>query len=219
MNSLLATDDANPEFVGARNPDSALNVRFYIRPSINKHQTREQGRPIYEDKVHIEISTPGNALNIIDRPMYESDKRRFPQQWSYFEMTQGKDEMEAGTPLSKWPLLQPSQVEMLRALKFRTVENVAMASDENIGRIGMLAGMAPYAFRDRAKQFLAVAKDSSILQKQEEALKASAAELEELKRRDAEREAQFQAMQKQMAELAANQKKTPGRKAKEQEAA
>jgi hypothetical protein len=47
-------------------------------------------------------------------------------------------------------------VEELRALKFYTVESVANAADAQLQRIGMVAGMSPYAFRDAAVRFLAL---------------------------------------------------------------
>jgi uncharacterized protein YhbP (UPF0306 family) len=72
--------------------------------------------------------------------------------------------------------------ETLRAMKFYTVESVAFASDDQISKIGLSAGMAPMVFRDRAKAFLTVAKDATAMAKKEE-------ETAELKKRLAELEA------------------------------
>ncbi len=176
----LATDEDNTEFQGARNPDDLLYVRFYIRPLQNNYQTELQGRPIFDDIVFCEIQTPGNQLNIIDRPKQPRDEIRFPKQWAYFKNTHSNEAGMQGTPFSQWPLLTPSQVEMLKAQKFHFIEQVAMGSDAAINVLGMSMGMAPHSFREKCKAYLEVAKDSNAIIKKEEELKASEAKLAEL---------------------------------------
>lgn len=118
-----------------------------------------------------------------------------------------------GTPLEQWPLLTPAIVESLKAQSFKTVEMVAMSGDEAINRIGMTAGMQPLAFREKARRFLSVAKDSAEMERQ----------AEELKKRDEE----IATLKEQMAALLAAQtpevqeqvKKRPGRPPKLKEAA
>lgn len=168
----LESDMANQNFAGARNPDDLLWVQFSVKPVQNNFKTLEQGRPIFEDQLWIEIRTPGNALTIIERPADDGDKLRFPRQWAYFQQTHSSDGQNVGTPLTQWPILRPSQIEELKALKFYTVEQVAFASDEQVGRVGMVAGMAPLAFRERAKLYLETAKGSALAAQQEEEKKA-----------------------------------------------
>lgn len=167
MNLGLESDLANPNFVGARNPDSALHVRFYVRPIRNQVMSEKEKRPIFEDKVFVEIQTPGSTLNIIDTFAREDHKARFPLQWAHFQNTQGKSEGQVGTPIEHWGGLSPAQIEMLRAQKFFTVESIAFASDLQIQSIGMTAGMQPHAFRQRAKLYLEAsqgdAKNSQLL--------------------------------------------------------
>ncbi len=176
----LASDEDNPEFSGARDPDSLLHVRFYERAIQNNYQTELQGRPIFDNIIFIEIHTPGNQLNIIDRPKCKNDEFRFPKQWARFMNSHSDDPAKQGTPLNMWPLIDVAKAEMLKAMKFFTVEQVAYASDEQINNIGMLAGMAPHAFRDRAKAYLDVAKDANAVSKKDEALRASETRLAEL---------------------------------------
>jgi hypothetical protein len=183
----LETDMANPNFAGARNPDDLLWVQFSMKPIQNNFRSQEAGRPIFEDQLWIEIRVPGNALTIIERPALEEDKRRFPRQWAWFEKTHGTDGQNVGTPLSQWPLLRPSQVEEMRALKFYTVEQVAFASDQQVGTVGMIGGMNPLALRERAKLFLESAKDTALAVKQ----------ADEIKRRDEE----MAKMRQEMAEM------------------
>lgn len=205
----LETDLANPNFAGARNPDDLLWVQFAMKPIPNTFRTQQEGRPIFEDQLWIEIRVPGNNLLTIERPANDSDQIRFPRQWAYFQQTHGKDGQNVGTPLSQWPLLRPSQVEELRALKFYTVEQVAFASDEQLRGMGMGPGMAPSAFRERAKLYLETARDSAVAAKQ----------AEEIKKRDE----QLASMQAQVEELkamvkVATERKKPGRKPKNQQA-
>jgi len=144
---------------------------------------------------------------------------RFPKHWAYFDQTHGKENLEVGTPLSQWPLLGPSQVEMLKAMKFSTVEQVASASDAQINSLGMGGGMAPFTLRDKAQRYLVVAKDTS-------AVDRAAEELEKFKKEAAEREAaqaeEMRLLREQMSQLAQQMqapqvRNKPGRKPKKEE--
>lgn len=177
---LLASDDANTQFLGARNPDSALHVRFYSRPVQNHFKTRKEGTPIFEDIIYVEIHTPGNQLNVIDVPAREDHKRRFPMQWAHFQNTHGKDATVVGTPLSQWPLLTAGTAETIKGLGFHTVQQVAFASDEQIQKIGMYAGMSPLVFRDRAKRFLEAAHGEASANKHAEEMEAMKKQIAEL---------------------------------------
>ena len=214
----IASDMNNPNFVGAANPDSALHIRFYSKPVKSEFKTAQEGHPIFEDLIYVEIHTPGNQLNIIDRPIQESDKFRFRMQWDHYERVHGKDGQVVGTPLSQWPLLTPAQAETIKALKFYTVESIAFASDQQLQSMGMgvTAGVSPLALRDRAKAYLLVAKDSAFAAKQ----------MEELQKRDQLIEAQgkqLAEMQEQMkalvAKVAEPEKRKPGRPKKSPELA
>jgi hypothetical protein len=103
-----------------------------------------------------------------------------------------------------------SQAEELKALKFFTVENIAAASDAQLQKLGMTAGMSPHAFRDRAVNFLRVAKDEADVNKNEEQIRTLQEENAKIK---AETEAKLAQMQEQMATiLAAVGEKKPRKK-------
>jgi len=174
MSQLLASDANNPQFVGAYNPDAALTVRFHRRPIQQPFLSQKEGRPIFHDVDFIEIFTPGNSLNIIDTPVREEHKRRFPQQWAAFQNAHGGDQREIGTALTAWPFLTASQAEEFKALKFFTVEQVANASDLQLQSLGMVGGANPHVIRDRAKAYLSAAAGTAVPQ-------AIAAELSEAK--------------------------------------
>jgi hypothetical protein len=174
----LASDLDNTDFTGASNPDSRLAVMFYSRPMPHEFESEKQGRPIFYDQDFVKIFVPGDTTSVIDTPVRDEHKKRFPLHWAHYQNKHGGDQKEIGTPLSQWPRLSPAQVEELHALKFYTVENVANASDASLQRLGMVAGMSPFAFRDHAIRFLALAKDDSIAHAAEEKAKALEARLE-----------------------------------------
>lgn len=178
---MLASDDANPEFVGAKNPDSALIVEFYTRPVQNNFESTKQGRPIFEDVIYVRINVPGLKEMAVDTVARSDHKQRFPLQWQHFmNKTQG-DAREIGTPLAEWPILTRSQAEEFRGLKFFTVESIANAADSNVMNLGMIGGMSPHALRDKARAFLRAAKDSALPQQQAEELASAKQEIADLK--------------------------------------
>lgn len=206
---MLASDLNNPEFVGAADPDARLHAEFYVKAVENAFKSEQEGRPIFDDVVFVRILVPGDDKNIIDTPARDDHKARFPRHWAHFQNTHGESNLQAGTPLEQWPALTPSQVASLKALKFYTVDSIALAGDEKLGRIGMTAGMSPHAFRDKARRYLEVAKDTAQADKQ-------AQELEKAHKAVAEMQAQMQAMQAQMQELAGQPRGKPGPKPKNQ---
>lgn len=177
----LATDVNNPEFAGARDPDSALIVEFYVKPVQNNFASSKEGRPIFEDVIYVHIAVPGDKNNDWHLVARSDHKARFPKQWQHFMSRTEGDAREIGTPLSEWPVLTRSQAEEFRAMKFFTVEAIANASDQNVNAIGMVGGMSPYVLRDKAKAFLGAAKDAALPQHQAEELAKANAEIALLK--------------------------------------
>jgi Skp family chaperone for outer membrane proteins len=104
-------------------------------------------------------------------------------------------------------------------MKFYTVEAVANASDQQLQRIGMAAGMSPYAFRDKAKSFLNLASSSAETDKREQEINDLKEELakkdQETAKIKAETDAKLAQMQDQMTAIlaAVGEKKPRKRKA------
>lgn len=171
--------------------DGRLAVKFYRDTVEDILETQIQGRPIYKEVDCIKIIVPGDSLSEIDRPVYESDKTRFPIQWANFMNRQGAEGVYEGTPLAEWPLITRSQAEGLRSQRFYTVESIATASDQQLQSVGMLAGMSPYTLRDKARAFLDSAKTSADFTKREEEISQLKAENDRIK---AETDAKMEAM-------------------------
>jgi hypothetical protein len=201
-----------------QNADARLQVRFYKRPVQQEAETLAAGRPIYKEFDFVHICVAGDTLTEIDTYVLQSHKTRFPIQWANYQNRIGKDDQEVvGTPVAEWPLVSKSQAEELRAMKFYTVESIAGASDQQLQRMGMAAGMSPYAFRDKAKSFLNLASDSAETDKRTQEINELKEELakkaEENAKIKAETDAKMALMQEQMASiLAAVGEKKPRRK-------
>lgn len=188
-------------------PDSRLAVRFFQREVKNNFRSEAEGRPIFDMRDYIRIEIPGDRNSIIETFVNDDHKRRFPMQWAQFlnEKAEGKLSGDVqGTLLRDWPILTSAQAQELKHYKFYTVEQIASAGDDHISKIGMLAGMSPFSLREKARAFLANAKDSAVVQQQAEALRERDEELRQLK----EQVAQL---------LAAQEPKKPGRPPKEKD--
>ena len=201
------------------NADSRLQVRFYKRSVHQEQESMDAGRPIFKDFDFVQICVAGDSLTEIDTYALASHRTRFPIQWANYMNRQGANDQEVvGTPVTEWPLVSKSQAEELRAMKFQTVESIANASDQQLQRMGMAAGMSPFAFRDKAKAFLNLATNAAETDKREQEINALK---EELAKKDletakikAETDAKLAQMQDQMAAiLAAVGEKKPRKKA------
>jgi hypothetical protein len=187
--------------------DSRLAVQFYKKSMKQEDASNEAGRPIFKEFDFVRIMIPGDNLTEIDTYAQESHKQRFPRQWAHYQNQTAGHEDIVGTPLDQWPQVTRSQAEELRGLKFYTVEAIADCSDQQLQRIGMVAGMSPHNFRLKAKAFLNLATDSAEVAQRESELQALKEENAKIK---AETDAKLAAMQEQMsALLAAVAEKTP----------
>jgi hypothetical protein len=203
-----------------QNADSRLQVRFYKRAVKQDQESLAAGRDIYKEFDFVHICVAGDTLTEIDTYALQQHKQRFPIHWANYMNRVGADDEEVvGTPLSEWPLVSKSQAEELRAMKFKTVESVANASDQQLQRMGMAAGMSPYAFRDKAKAFLNLATSAAEVDKREQEINALKEELAkkdaETAKMKAETDAKMALMQEQMASVlaAVGEKKTRKTKA------
>jgi hypothetical protein len=187
--------------------DSRLAVQFYKKSMKQEDASNEAGRPIFKEFDFVRIMIPGDNLTEIDTYAQESHKQRFPRQWAHYQNQTAGHEDVIGTPLDQWPQVTRSQAEELRGLKFYTVEAIADCSDQQLQRIGMVAGMSPHNFRLKAKAFLNLANDSAEVAQREAELQSLKEENAKIK---AETDAKLAQMQEQMsALLAAVAEKTP----------
>ena len=207
----------------SRDADSRLAVKFYKRAMKLENESNEAGRPIFKDYDFVRIMVAGDTLTEIDTYARDSHKQRFPKQWLQYQATQDTSSEMIGTPVEEWTLISQSQAQELRGIKFMTVESIANASDLQLQRIGMIAGMSPHAFRDKARTFLNLAEETAEATKRTEEINQLKQELakkdEETAKIKAETDAKLALMQEQMAAiLAAVGKKKPRKKKSVEEA-
>ena len=189
------------------NADSRLAVTFYKRSVKQDDESNAAGRPIFKEFDFVRICVPGDNLTEIDTYANYSHKQRFPRHWAHYQNQEGTNQNFEGTPIEQWPQVSRSQADELRGIKFPTVESVANCSDQQLQRIGMIAGMSPHSFREKAKAFLNLATDSAEVAQREAELQALKEENAKIK---AETDAKLSKMQEQMeALLAAVAEKTP----------
>lgn len=180
-------------------------VRFYQKEVQNNFQTLKEGRPVYYMADFVRIEIPGNNLSIIDTFANEYHKNTYPIQWARYQNEKRElgDDQITGTPLSEWPVLNSAQARELRHFKFYTVEQVANASDAQLNAISSIIGMGTFPFRNKARAYLDAAKDSALVDQQNQALQ--------------QRDEEIRALKQQMEELMATvqPKGKPGRKPKQ----
>ena len=142
-----------------------LWVHFETRPVKDEEASAKEGRPKFKPAEYIKIITPGDKDNVIHREVMESDKIRWPKEYEAFKA--GKDEQTEGTPLSAWPVMTSEQVEELRYFKIFTVEQLADLRDDLAQKFAGINSL-----RVRARDFLALAKDTSVATKMRADLEA-----------------------------------------------
>lgn len=174
--------------------EPGVTAKFHYQPVLHAVKSREAGRPIYEDRVYVEILVAGMSKQTVNRPANDRDRERFHHEWAAFE--RGEEARRVGTPLAQWPRLagQPAMVAMLESQAIFTVEDVAGLPD---GRVGAL-GMGGYKLRDEAKGFIVGAADN-----------ARADEAEAIRAENADLKARLAALEAKMAEEPARRKPGP----------
>lgn len=154
MSSMLASDLNNPAFVGAVNPDSMLSAEFFWHEPEDVHKSEAAGKIVRLPKIpYVRIQVPGDHTSIMEAPVTERHKQRWPDKWLYFQIENNMIEGAAEIPgwkIEEWTHLNPDQVRELRHMRFTVVEQIANASDAQCQKIGM-SGMS---IREAARQAL-----------------------------------------------------------------
>jgi hypothetical protein len=143
-------------------------VTFEWRPVEDRTLSQASGRWMSKDVAFV-IITPQGSKDRIERVADDwlkekaahAEGGRFSRSWyeayrRHYEMwLKDEEPIVDGTPLRSWPILSPSQYKTLRDLRILTVEDLAIANEETIGRIGPGAR----SLKSQAGEWLAQAKD------------------------------------------------------------
>lgn len=133
---MLQTFDSDISHFDPRNPyqgDEKLPVQFYMGAVPDDAETARQGRPIYRDVECIKIFNSKD--NVIDRPVRDTDKKRWPGAYQAWKNTGDGEPGAVGTRLEHWPLMSRSQVEEFKFFKVFTLEQLAELPDTTVQKM------------------------------------------------------------------------------------
>ena len=140
--------------------NTGIFPRFYTKAVENKGRSEEEGRPVFIEREWVEIRIAGDRGTVIDKKVTDEERERWPDIYQAFKRKQ--DQPIEGFPIEQWPVLSVARVAELKAMSILTVEALADLPD---GRLKVL-GMEGRELQNKAKAFLAAAKDSALEQKQ-----------------------------------------------------
>ena len=179
--------------------DRKLHVRFYMEPVEQTARSIVEGRRIFEETEFVEIMIPGDKQTVIKRQVFPMDRQRFPQHYARFK--QGLADQTVGTPLSELTFISASKVKEYEFFGIKTIEQLAGCSDGTQAAQSMMGFVSD---KQKANQFLEVAK--------------GAAPVNELKVRLDAQEQENATLKAQMADLLKRFESQPKSKAAKTEA-
>jgi hypothetical protein len=135
-----------------------MAVFFHTVQVQNNFKTMTEKRPIFEEKIFLKKLVPGDSTLVVDRPMREQDIDEFPIEWALFE--QKKEQKVSGTPIDVWSAISETQKAEFKALHIFTIDQFAQLADSVGNKI-----MGFNDLRDKARAFIAAAKDSAVFDK------------------------------------------------------
>ena len=135
-----------------------LAVFFHSKQVQNNFKTMTEKRPIFEEKIFLKKLVPGDSTLVVDRPMREQDIEEYPIEWARFE--QKKEQRVSGTPIDVWSAISETQKAEFKALHIFTIDQFAQLADSVGNKI-----MGFNDLRDKARSFIAAAKDSAVFDK------------------------------------------------------
>ena len=135
-----------------------MAVFFHAVQVQNNFKTMTEKRPIFEEKIFLKKLVPGDSTLVVDRPMREQDVEDYPIEWARFE--QKKEQRVSGTPIDVWSAISETQKAEFKALHIFTIDQFAQLADSVGNKI-----MGFNDLRDKAKAFIAAAKDSAVFDK------------------------------------------------------
>lgn len=104
------------------------DVKFYNRQVLNQFLSTQQLKPVYENKLFIKISHPGESLNVLDREATEQDKRVY---YKHLKKLSNLSVLNTdGTPLELILGAHMGFVTLLKEYNIHTIEQLSEISHE-----------------------------------------------------------------------------------------
>lgn len=175
-------------------------VMFERRAVEDRAESVKQGRYVAKDQDYV-LLTPHGSKDQYEHlvsewlPNMEQQVReqRLDPSWlnswrkAYEDWCEGKETPVEGTAIINWPLISPAQVRMLQELHILTVESLAGANEQAIGRMGM----GGRALVQKAQEYMKQYRDHGKATEEMVTMKDRLEQLEALTRQQAELIAQF----------------------------
>jgi hypothetical protein len=172
--------------------DRNLVVMFYMKSVHNPLKSMQAGVRYHDDVPYVRIHHPGERDQVIDRPVNDADKQRWPKQWMQFK--NGREQVCDGTPIDMLFPSWPSIADNLRSYGVHTVEQCADMSSHAMDSIGMGA----QDYQTRAKEYLEAARSGADYHKYQDEVATLKRENDRLKRDVETLSAQFGAIMGQL---------------------
>lgn len=155
-------------------------VEFKLIPEEDRTASIEAGHPIMRDAEYVEITPQGSKDKLVKKAddwfaqlKSQTEEGRFPQTWldafkgARKAWQEGLEIPVNGTSIRSWPPASPAEIENCLRLHIRTVEDLAVANEEAIMRLGM----GGRALKQRAADYLVAARDTGQLTQQVSAMR------------------------------------------------
>lgn len=163
-------------------------VSFEVQAVEDRQASIEQGHYVAKDVVYA-IVTPAGSKDRIPRVASEwlamlteqVQQQRFPGEWlnayreAYKAFCEGREAPLNGTPVRDWPSISPAQLQQLLNFSVRTVEDLAVANEETLSRLGM----GGRALKQKAIEWLDASKGIGAQAEMITAIKLENAQLKE----------------------------------------
>jgi len=120
---------------------SGANIKFFYAYNENREKSLLEGRPIFDEIPSISIQWPGGDETV--RRIEQRDILEYPELYERFKA--GSEPVTEGTPLAEWAMMSGSALRELNYLGFKTVEQLAAATDDVKRRIGPLSKLVTAA--------------------------------------------------------------------------
>jgi len=152
---------------------SGANIKFFYAYNENREKTLKEGRPIFDEIPSISIQWPGQDETV--RRIEPQDMHDYPELYARFKA--GSEPVTEGTPLAEWPMMSGSAMRELQYLGFKTVEQLAAATDDVKRKLGPLSQFVKLA-KDWLEAANSTQNDVAKMKQQLERAEARAAALE-----------------------------------------
>lgn len=167
---------------------------FYTRSVLNHAKSQEANRPVHENHTYVRIQPAGERLNIVDRPVQENDKRRWPEQWRQY--LAGKTQVPDGTPIELLFPNHPAIADTLKGCNVYTIEQLSSLSGNALDNIGMGA----QDWVNKANAYLQSAEKGRDFNKMANALEGAKSEIRVLKNQLAVAIGQIKSFEQKLAD-------------------